>query len=202
MTRIHRGTLTPQTTAFSALRLVVASLCWWSAVFTITALSQSTYARITSISKTSIVHRGAGGNTSPVNLKAGDLLQLGDIIDTGTGTVVIAMSDGSQVTIYPNSSVILKDFRNAVTWRDLLEVVVGRIRARISHAKRPNLYRVYSPIATIAVRGTDFLVMVEANRETRVYVIDGLVEVSSAINPQKSVLVKPGRSIVVRPDGD
>jgi FecR-like protein len=202
MYRIHRGTLTLQTTAFSALRLVLASLCCWSALLTVTALSQTMHARITRVSNTVTLQRGAGGNLSLTILKVGDLLKLGDIIDTGNGSVVIAMDDGSQVIVYPNSRVNLKDFSNAVTWRDLLDVVVGRIRVKISHAKRPNPYRVYSPIATIAVRGTDFLVIVEANRETRVYVFDGLVEVSSMINPQKSVLVKPGKNIVVKPDGN
>jgi FecR protein len=200
--RIHRGSLTPQLVAFSALRKVIVIMAWWMAVLTIPAHSQIQQARITNVKNTVRLHRSVGGNPGPVMLKPGDLLQLGDIIDTGTGTVVIEMRDGSQVTIFPNSRVKLKDFSSAGSWRDLLEVVVGRIRARINHGKRPNPYRVYSPIASIAVRGTDFLVIVESNRETRVFVFEGLVEVSSLVNPQQSVLVKPGRNIVVRPDGD
>jgi FecR-like protein len=200
--RLHRGGFTPQPTAFSALRKVIVIMAWWMAVSTIPAHSQIHQARITNVNSTVMLRRSVGGNPGPVILKTGDILQLGDIIDTGKGTVVIEMSDGSQVTIFPNSSVRLKDFSSAGSWRDLLEVVVGRIRARINHGKRPNPYRVYSPIASIAVRGTDFLVIVEANGETRVFVFEGLVEVSSLINPQQSVLVKPGRNIVVRPDGD
>jgi hypothetical protein len=68
--------------------------------------------------------------------------------------------------------------------------------------KRPNPYRVFSPIASIAVRGTDFLVTVEPSGETRVLVYEGLVEVGSLVNPQKTILVPPGRNIIVRPDGD
>jgi hypothetical protein len=202
ISRIHRGNLTPQLTTLSALRKVIAILAWWVAVSTLPALSQIPQARITSVNNTVMLHRSVGGNPGSAMLKAGDLLQLGDIIDTGRGTVVIAMGDGSQVTIYPNSRVRLKDFSSAGSWRDLLDVVVGRIRARIKHGKRPNPYRVYSPIASIAVRGTDFLVIVESNGETRVFVFEGLVEVSSLINPQQSVLVKPGRNVIVRPDGD
>jgi FecR-like protein len=202
MTRIQRRARTSRPTAISAMRRIIATLCCWSALLTIPAFGQIQHARITRISNTVTLSRIVGGNSIPVTLKVGDLLQLGDIIDTGTGTVVIRMDDGSQVTIYPNSRVRLNDFSNAGTWRDLLNVLGGRIRAKIYHAKRPNPYRVYSPIATIAVRGTDFLVIVEPNSETQVYVFEGLVEVSSTINPQKSVLVKPGGNIVVRPDGD
>jgi FecR protein len=202
ISRTHRGNLTPLLTTLSALRKIIATASWLLAILTIPAPGQIPQARIFSVNNTVMLLRGVGGNPSPVILKAGDLLQLGDIIDTGKGTVVIAMNDGSLVTIFPNSRVLLKDFSSAGSWRDLLEVLVGRIRARINHAKRPNPYRVYSPIASIAVRGTDFLVIVESNGETRVFVFEGLVEVSSLINPQQSVLVKPGRNIVVRPDGD
>jgi hypothetical protein len=120
-----------------------------------------------------------------------------------SGRVVMDLSDGSQVVVFPGSRVELKDFQSGGTWRDLLKVAVGRVRATINHhGKRPNPYRVYSPIASIAVRGTDFLVIVELNGATRVLVYEGLVEVGSLVNPQKSVLVRPGRNVIVRPDGD
>jgi hypothetical protein len=144
----------------------------------------------------------SGGVSSPLRQWA--TLQPGDKIDTGlSGRVVIDLSDGSQVVVFPGSRVELKDFQSGGSWRDLLRVAVGRVRATINHyGKRPNPYRVYSPIASIAVRGTDFLVIVEPNGATRVLVYEGLVEVGSLINPQKSVLVRPGRNIIVRPDGD
>src|SRR5262245_7253942 len=195
---IHRGNV--QQRAFSTSLMVIAAMaCWW-APLTILAQSQASRARITYVTGVVTIQRNTGGNAV---LKRGDFLQLSDIIETGRGSVVIAMGDGSQVTVFPNSRVLIKDFSSAVPWRDLLEVVVGRVRAQISRpGNRPNPYRVYSPIASIAVRGTDFLVSVESNSETRVLVYEGLVEVSSLLNPQKSVLVRPGRNIIVRPDGD
>lgn len=145
-----------------------------------------------------------GGGVTPSALRKGDTLQPGDVIDTrGSGRVVIALGDGSQVVIFPGSRVQLKNYQAGGSWRDLLMVTVGRVRATISHQlKRPNPYRVYSPVASIAVRGTDFLVIVEPSGETRVFVYEGLVEVGSLVNPQKTVLVRPGRNIIVRPDGD
>jgi hypothetical protein len=146
-----------------------------------------------------MLHSGGASST----LKQGATLRPGDMIDTGlSGRVVINLGDGSQVVIFPRSHVQLKDFQSAGTWRDLLKVTAGRVRATINHGKRPNPYRVYSPIASIAVRGTDFLVTVEPSTETSVLVYEGLVEVGSLVNPQKTVLVQPGRNIIVRPDGD
>ncbi|HEY8460388.1 MAG TPA: FecR family protein [Blastocatellia bacterium] len=113
----------------------------------------------------------SGGVSSP--LRQGAALQPGDMIDTGlTGRVIMNLSDGSQVIVFPGSRVVLEDFRSGGTWRDLLKVMAGRVRAVINHhGKRPNPYRVYSPIASIAVRGTDFLVAVEPNGATRVLVL-------------------------------
>jgi FecR protein len=97
----------------------------------------------------------------------------------------------------------LKEFRSANSARELLNIMVGRVRVTIRHAGSiPNPYRLSSPAASIAVRGTDFLVDVLPNTETSVYVYEGLVEVSSLINPDNKRLVSPGDRAIVRPGGD
>jgi hypothetical protein len=174
--------------------------CWWMSHATAAAQSLGGKATVTRSAPGAILYSGS----APSALRQGATLQPDDVIDTrASGRVVIALGDGSQVVIFPGSRVELKNFRAGVPWRDLLTVMVGRVRATISHQlKRPNPYRVFSPVASIAVRGTDFLVIVEPSGETRVLVYEGLVEVGSLVNPQKTVLVRPGRNIIVRPDGD
>jgi hypothetical protein len=187
---------------FNSLILLLAAAVFCCAMIHSTAAAQigGVAATVTRSAPGATLY--SGGVSSP--LRQGAALQPGDMIDTGlSGRVVMDLSDGSQVVVYPGSRVELKDFQSGGTWRDLLKVAVGRVRATINHrGKRPNPYRVYSPIASIAVRGTDFLVSVELNSATRVLVYEGLVEVGSLVNPQKSVLVRPGRDIIVRPDGD
>jgi len=63
-----------------------------------------------------------------------------------------------------------------------------------------NPYRINSPTASIAVRGTEFSVIVEQTSETEVIVYDGLVEVASLTDPQDAVLVHPGSGVIVRPN--
>jgi len=144
----------------------------------------------------------AGSRVSP--LKAGVILKPGDVIDTtGGGRVAISLSDRSYVIVFPGSRVAVRDFYSAGSMRDLLDVALGRVRVKIHRlGKRPNPYRVTSPAATIAVRGTEFLVDVEPSGQTQVSVYEGLVEVSSRFDPQQKRLVGPGRSVVVRPSGD
>lgn len=137
-------------------------------------------------------------------LRRNDPLRPGDTIETiPNGQAVISLSDGSQVTVYPNTRVTLRDYRHATNLRELLSVMSGRIRVRIQHAgKRLNPYRVNSPVASIAVRGTTFIVDVQTSGETYVGVVEGAVEVTSQSNPQQKQLVEPGRSVIVRASGD
>jgi hypothetical protein len=85
--------------------------------------------------------------------------------------------------------------------RELLQITLGRIRVRINHFKnKPNPYRIKSPTASIAVRGTEFEVSVETSGETRVVVSDGAVEVASLSDSYNPLLAEPGRAVVVRRD--
>jgi len=193
-------------TIFSFLSMAAAVIfCCSLSHATVAAQNRNMEARVMSMKPgAQFFYRNAQGQLTPFTLGPGNLLQSGNVIDTGrTGRVVIAFLDGSQVIIYERSRVELKDFRPGSSWLDQLSVIVGRVRATINHkVKRPEPYRVYSPIASIAVRGTDFSVIVEQNTETRVVVYEGLVEVSSLINPQQTVFARRGRNVVVRPWGD
>jgi FecR protein len=126
-----------------------------------------------------------------------------EIVTGGNGRVVISLTDGSHVIVLPKSRVRLKNFRTANSARELLDIIVGRVRVKIHHSGgTPNPYRLSSPAASIAVRGTDFIVDVLVSGETSVFVYDGLVEVSSLINPGNKRLVTPGDRVIVRPGGD
>ena len=143
--------------------------------------------------------------SSPADLlKRGDVLTPNDEIDTrGGGHIVIELTDGSLITVLPGSRVVFGDYRFASSLRQLFEITVGRVRVKINHySGNPNPYRVNSPTASIAVRGTDFSVAVTAGGETRVVVYEGLVEVSSLSDPRRRALVEPGRGVIVRPNED
>src|SRR5262245_9530903 len=137
-------------------------------------------------------------------IRRDDLLTPGDEIETGAGaSVTMTLADGSTVTVRPNSHVVIRDFRAAPSARELVQVLIGYVRIKIYRlGGRPNPYKVNTPVASIAVRGTDFSVEVVATGETRVTVFEGRVEVTSLLNPQQKRLLTPGRSVVVRPSGD
>ncbi len=143
--------------------------------------------------------------SSPADLlKRGDVLTPNDEIDTrGGGRIVIELTDGSLITVLPGSRVVFGDYRFASSIRQLFEIMVGRVRVKINHySGKPNPYRVNSPTASIAVRGTEFSVAVTAGGETQVVVYEGLVEVTSLSDPRRRALVEQGRGVIVRPNED
>ena len=142
--------------------------------------------------------------TPPFALTRGYGLSPGDRIDTrGGGRVVIDLSDGSMVVVQPESIIEIKDFRAASSLRELFDITLGQVRVRINHfAGKPNPYRMNSPTASIAVRGTEFSIAVDAQGSTQVTVYEGVVEVTSLNDPNKKVLIEAGRGVVVQTGQD
>jgi FecR-like protein len=139
-----------------------------------------------------------------MSINRNDLLQWGSTILTGkNGRVVIGLDDGSQITVLPNSVVELNNNPAATTPHELLNIMSGRVRVKIHHiGGKPNPYSLSSPSASIAVRGTEFVVDVLPNGETSVSVLEGQVEVWPHSNPGNKRLVTPGGRVIVRPGGD
>src|SRR6202011_604614 len=119
----------------------------------------------------------SNGAQASAPAKRGDVLAPGEEIDTrGGGHATIELTDGSLVVVRPGSRIVLKDFRTANSLRELFDILLGQVRVKINHfGGKPNPYRVNSPTASIAVRGTEFSIAVSASGDTKVVVYDGLV---------------------------
>jgi len=168
------------------------------------AQAQGVFVRASVRSVTGVARKYFAPQPGAFTLKRNDPLEPGTMIETDqNGRVVISLSDGGQITVLPNSQVVLKNFRDAHSPRELLDILVGRVLVKIHHiGGKPNPYRLNSPAASIAVRGTEFIVDVRLGGETLVLVREGLVEVWPRNNPANKRLVLPGGRVVVRPGGD
>ncbi|MBO0798789.1 MAG: FecR domain-containing protein, partial [Blastocatellia bacterium] len=178
------------------LFLFAASIQWAGA----TSMAHSLDARVASVNGPALRR----DNRRAFILSRGDLLNPGDEIDTrGGGRVVIELTDGSVVVIYPNSRIAICDYRSAASLREMFRILIGRVRVNVAHyGGKPNPYRVNSPTASILVRGTQFDVAVEPSGDTRVEVYEGLVEVQSLSDPLRSALLSAGRGALVKPNED
>lgn len=177
---------------------LAAVLTAWLVCLPVAAQNSSVVARASSVTGRAQI---SSGTVPQMKLTRGYVLNPGDRVDTrGGGRVVIELSDGSIVLVQPETVLVLKDFSSAATLHELFDITLGRVRVRINHfAGRPNPYRMNSPTAAIAVRGTDFVIDVNSKGATRVFVLEGSVEVTSLTNPGQSILLSPGKGVLVAP---
>ncbi|HEY1756819.1 MAG TPA: FecR domain-containing protein [Bryobacteraceae bacterium] len=136
-------------------------------------------------------------------LSTGDEVRVTQIIVTGLdGHAVLQVSDGSTIEVFPDSQLVFR--KNCGDWRDLLDMIVGKIQVHIEHlmGDKPNPQRIVTPTAVISVRGTTFDVTVEpADETTQVDVVEGTVVVQHALLPTDRVAtLHTGESIRVYKD--
>jgi hypothetical protein len=115
----------------------------------------------------------------------GGEVRVKELIFTGAdGSARFRVSDGSTFDVYPNSRVVFR--KNVPNWRDMLDLLVGRIKVHIEHlGDQPNPNRILTPTAVISVRGTTFDISVDEDDETTlVEVEEGVVEVQHALLPR------------------
>jgi hypothetical protein len=128
-----------------------------------------------------------------IAFKLSDELNAGDTIITGkNGRLVLGLSDGSQAVIAPQTTVVIQDLSQSP--RTLFQLLRGKTRVKIEKlGGQPNPYRVNTPTAVIAVRGTLFDVLVKEN-ETEVFLHEGAVTVFNLALPAQPVLLAPGQT--------
>jgi hypothetical protein len=147
------------------------------------------------------IQRRAQGQTelTKIAYRVNDELAAGDVIKTlKGGRLVLGLSDGSQAIIGEQTTVEITDLSRSP--RTIFNVLRGKTRIRVEKmGGRPNPYKVNTPTAVIAVRGTLFDVLV-SGKETRVLVYEGEVAVSNQASPDVLVILPPGWSTRVRQD--
>lgn len=140
-------------------------------------------------------------DSTPWALNIGDQVQIRQVIVTGPdGYAKFEVSDGSSFEVYPNSNIVFR--KNPGNWRDLLDVLVGRVKIHIQKlGGQPNNNRIITPTAVISVRGTTFDVGVDDDDETTIVSVEeGVVDVRHALRPGQVRTLNAGESIHVYKD--
>src|SRR5712664_474670 len=135
----------------------------------------------------------------PSNPLRGEQLPPGTILDTGSGRLLLRLSDGSEVMVRAHTRLQVQ--QPSLSDPSYFQLLLGRIRALIN--KRTGgaaPFELGTPSAVIAVRGTQFDVEVNPRNVTEVDVVDGLVEVYGRNAAGGSVLLDPGFSTRVGMD--
>src|SRR6202158_140615 len=135
----------------------------------------------------------------PSNPLRGEQLPPGTILDTGSGRLLLRLSDGSEVIVRAHTRLQVQ--QPSLTDPSYFQLLLGRIRALINKRTGGAVpFELGTPSAVIAVRGTQFDVEVNPRNVTEVDVVDGLVEVYGRNANGGSVLLEPGFSTRVGMD--
>lgn len=115
-------------------------------------------------------------------LTKGSEVTAGETIQTGNGRAQLRYSDGAQVSLQPGTQYRIDDYAYAGqtdgSEKGIFSLIKGGFRTitgLIGRVNRQN-YKVSTPVATIGIRGTEFLVQSDENG-VRVSTGEGLVEV-------------------------
>lgn len=101
-------------------------------------------------------------------LDVGEAIFAKDIVETANGSVGLTFTDGSRISIGPNSRVQFTEFQFAPAEGKLSFLIeffrgtmlyVSGVIAKLS----PDAVKVKTPVATVAVRGTRFLAEIEGD---------------------------------------
>lgn len=142
---------------------------------------------------------------SSKSVEPGMPVLVNELVKTGPNAkVVIHLKDGSGVEVKPESLVKLAvlSIPEGGDRQVKIEVLRGGIVADVRKAKEGARFEASSRVAVASVRGTQFRYGVEDEGGARLETIEGLVAVSSAIDPTaKPVEVGAGQGTMVSKDG-
>jgi hypothetical protein len=129
----------------------------------------------------------------------GQVLPADTVITTADGRILLRLEDGSEILIYPQTQLVLKQ-PSPNNWQRM-GLLLGRIRAEIrKRLSGSPPFQMGSPGAVISVRGTRFYVEVDKQKVTEVDVEQGAVELESAKGIGNPILIKKGFSSRMRED--
>lgn len=130
----------------------------------------------------------------------------GDFLKTGANsTAKLLLDDGITIVVAPNSEFTFKkDGEVKILNGNFLRLIKGKVRIFLRRiGKEEKEFKVLTPNALCAVRGTDFIVLISNTRRTDVYVNRGIVEVKGISEGRKkySVMLEAGKMTTVYDEG-
>ena len=118
---------------------------------------------VAKVSGTAVVTR----NGVPVELRQGDRLLKGDVVQTGPDTTIgISFVDGTALGLASNARIVLDEMTydpNGSSNSSLLSLIQGTITLVAGHTAKFGNMRVETPVATMGIRGTAIMVEIASD---------------------------------------
>lgn len=139
----------------------------------------------------------AGTDGVQRSLQRGAQLDSGQTIRTNQGRVQMRMTDGSFISLQPNTEFGIKDYRfegktdgTESAFYSLLKGAMRTVTGLVGRVNR-NAYRVATPTATVGIRGTGGLIQIQPDGST---LVQGTSGIWFLANPSGSIDIPAGVS--------
>jgi hypothetical protein len=131
----------------------------------------------------------------------GQRLANGDLLVTSSNTraAIRFMDDGSLVRLNPGSRMTVRTDGNREAQQKTLELEFGELWARVTAQQRERGFQVQTPSGVAAVKGTEFVVRVDAQGNTTILTFDGAVDF---FNNAGLITIEGGRKASAANDND
>jgi len=131
-------------------------------------------------------------------MAAGETVREGDGVRVLDGTAVLALFEGSLLEMQAGSELALSRLRSGL-FGATYQIVLGQTAGVVDYNVAPLRsalcrFEAYAPTVRVAVHGTRFVIAVQSQEQTQVTVLQGRVEVTSAVT--KTVLVEREAAVV------
>lgn len=135
--------------------------------------------------------------------KNDDLSSKDEIKTLINSRVRVLFKDGTMLNVGPDTRLKIEEYLFSEEKDELiarLKLLFGKMRGTIVRHRKEVTFEIKSPVAVVAVRGTDFIVTCnKENGETSLFVLDGKVEAKNVMaHVVGTVAVLPGNSTTVR----
>ena len=136
---------------------------WALLLLLISSAAVAEIGSVVELSGTAVIKRGK----ETITVSKGTTVESNDKVETKNGVVNIKFKDNTSVKVTENSALLIDDFvydpKNAAGGKISLKAAAGTVRyvsGNIAH-NNPNSVKINTPTASIAVRGTDFVMSVD-----------------------------------------
>ncbi|MGB0507027.1 MAG: FecR family protein [Pikeienuella sp.] len=173
----------------SWLRFVALAVCASLGV-SLSAQAQSAIGNVEKLVQTGYQTADGGSRNS---VASGDnVFHLAELETETESWIVARFKDETSLTVAPNARVKIDDYvyRENGAGRFDLALLKGALRFTSGRMKKSR-YSIFTPVAYLGIRGTDFSAEAVGNDEVRIWVVKGVVEVSPRNNPLPITLEAP-----------
>lgn len=170
-------------------------------VFTLSASLHASVAKITSLSGTATIERGAKSFSAALG---SDLESKDTIVTSTTSKAQLTFKDNTIITVGKQSRFSIEEylFDTADSSNAKFNVISGTVRAMSGKIGKiaPEKFTVKTKTATIGIRGTDFVVHVADDGTISIFCLQGSIIVRDSNG--HNVIIDAGAYITITPKGD